>query len=378
MTSARLFPRRRFLQGLGVAAGVGALTPGLLAGCSSGDDSSAGGSPNEVRISNWPLYIDRDTVPDFERQTGIRAVYTEDIDDNRTFYERVEPNLAAGKSIDRDLVTPTNWMAVRMRDAGYLQRLPAELIPNAKHLNPDIQMPWDPAGEWMLPWTSGITGIAYNRDAAGRDIGSFRDLLDPAFRGRIGMLTEMRDTVGLALLAVGRDPQSVSFDDAAPAFDLLTQAKEQGQIAEFTGNEYPDKLASGRFAACMAWSGDVAQMSLENPAIRFVIPEEGGLLYSDVMCIPAFGANTATAAAWINYVYDPVVAARIAAAINYISPVAGVREVLAGMGGETARLADSPLMFPDPAALSRLRVFRALSEGDEARFDQRFALITGE
>ena len=158
---------------------------------------------------------------------------------------------------------------------------------------------------------------------------------------------------------------------------MLEKAKADGQIRQFTGNDYQDDLVAGNFVACVGWSGDVAQLALDNTDLRFVIPEEGGMLFSDVMCIPAKGANTDAAAKWMDFVYDPVNAARITASVQYISPVQGVAEALAKLGGESASLAESPLVFPDEKILSRLKVFKALSEDEESAFEERFAKLTG-
>ncbi len=367
--------RRRFLGGMGAAAGVGMLSPALLAAC--GDDAGSG-SAKAVRIENWPIYIDEETVSLFEAATGIKTTYSEDINDNNEYFAKIQPQLSAGKSIDRDVITPTSWLAVRLRTLEWLQELPLDKMANAKNVLPSLQKPtWDPDGRWTLPWQSGMTGIAYNRAAAGRDLGSFADLLKPEFKGKVGMLRETRDTLGLAILATGKDPETISLDDANAAFELLEKAKVDGQIRQFTGNDYQDDLVAGNFVACIAWSGDVAQLALDNTDLRFVIPEEGGMLFSDVMCIPAMGANLDAAAKWMDFVYDPVNAARITASVQYVSPVQGVAEELAKLGGDTAALAESPLVFPDEKILSRLKVFKALSEEEEAAFEERFAKLTG-
>lgn len=370
------FSRRRFLGGLGAVAGVGALSPALLAAC--GGDGSGGGSSKALRVANWPIYIDEETVPLFEKATGIRTTYTDEINDNNEYFAKIQPQLSAGKSIGRDVITPTSWLAVRLRTLEWIQKLPLDKMSNAKNVLPSLQKPtWDPDGQWTLPWQSGMTGIAYNRAAAGRDLGSFADLLKPEFKGKVGMLREMRDTLGLAILASGKDPATITFDDANAGFELLEKAKTDGQIRQFTGNDYQDDLVAGNFVACVGWSGDVAQLALDNADLRFVIPEEGGMLFSDVMCIPAKGANTDAAAKWMDFVYDPVNAARITAAVQYISPVQGVAEELAKLGGDSASLAESPLVFPDDKILSRLKVFKALAEDEEAKFEERFATLTG-
>jgi spermidine/putrescine transport system substrate-binding protein len=333
-------------------------------------------------ISNWPLYIDPDrdgvpgTVTRFQQQTGIRTTYREDQNDAAAFFAKVQPELAAGRRIAQDLFVTPYWMARRLLDLGWLDPLPLEQVPNAVHLLPALRRPsWDPEGSHSLPWQSGIAGIAYNREATGRDLSSMDDLFAADLKGKVGFLTEMRDTIGLLMLADGKDPTRPTYAAAEPSFARLEAARRSGQIRAFTGNDYQDDLLAGNFAACVAWSGDVAQLALEKPQLRFVVPESGGMLWADVMVMPKGAPHRQEAAAWMNYVYDPVNAARIAAAVHYISPVQGAREVLAAEP-TTRPLAGSPMMFPDAAMQARLHVFGPLEPKEEERFDARFAAIT--
>ncbi len=376
--------RRDFLRGAAVGVGALAVGPTVLAACGDDDDGGSGsggggggGGGNALVHSNWPAYIDEESVDLFREETGIDLRYNEDFNDNTEYFAKIQPDLSAGRNPGADIITPTYWLAGRLIGLGWVEEIPFDDIPNADNLVADLRKPaWDPDGRYSLPWQSGMTGIAYNIGATGRELGSFDDLFDPAFRGKIGMLTEMRDTLGLALLAEGKDVTDLTFDDAASAFDRIERAKSDGQIRQFTGNDYMDDLAAGNFVACIGWSGDIAQLALENPDLRFVIPEEGGMRWSDVMVIPTDPANRDNAARWMDYVYDPVNAARIAAYVGYNSPVEGVQEELR-KSPDTAALADSVLMFPDAATLDRLHVFASLDEDEEAEFEERFSAITG-
>jgi spermidine/putrescine transport system substrate-binding protein len=226
-----------------------------------------------------------------------------------------------------------------------------------------------------MPWQAGTAGIAYNIDVTGREIKSVADLFDPEFKGKIGMLTEMRDTIGLICMSLGIDPSKIaSFEDAAPAFEKLAQAKNDGQIRAFTGNDYTDDLVSGNFAACVGWSGDVLQLGKDSPNVRFVIPEEGGTSWCDTMILPKGVPNASAAAKFMNFCYDPVQAAQITQYVQYLSPVKGVRDELAKLDPE---LAENTLLFPDDATKARLRSFATLSEDVEAKFDEEFSAITG-
>jgi spermidine/putrescine transport system substrate-binding protein len=203
------------------------------------------------------------------------------------------------------------------------------------------------------------------------------DLFDHAFKGKIGMLDEMRDTVGLVALGMNIDPSAMSFDDAQPVFAKLTAAKDSGQIRRFTGNDYQPQLKAGLFAACIGWSSDVVQLAADDPDIRFVVPNEGGMLWADTMAVPKHAGHLTAAAQWMNFVYEPAIAARITAAVQYISPCMGVAEELRKIGGAAAQLASNPLLFPDAATRARLSTFGNLSDDDAKKFNVAFKNLTG-
>ncbi len=379
--------RRRFLRTLGLAASGALAMPPLLQACGGrgsapggGGTGSSGGS--KLTISTFPLYIDSDapgapgSLARFRRETGIQLRYVEDISDARQFFARLQPELAAGRPVAPDLIVLTSWLAERLIALGWLEPLPLAQVPNARNLIPSLRNPsWDPQGRWSLPWQSGIAGIVYSIKATGRELGSVDDLFDPAFRGRVSALLEMRDTMGLLMLADGKDISRPSWEAAQPSFERLERARRDGQIRRFTGNDYQNDLLAGNLAACIGWSGDVAQLALEQPDLRFLVPQSGGVLWADLMLMPKGARHQEAAARWLNWVYQPQEAARIAAAVQYISPVQGVREILA-KDPVTAELARSPLMFPDAAMQQRLHSFGPLSEAEEARWEERFARIT--
>jgi spermidine/putrescine transport system substrate-binding protein len=371
--------RRRLLGRMAAVSGAVAVGPSLLAACGGGDDNTAGGGGgNSLTFSNWPAYIDEETVDLFREETGINLTYTEDFNDNTEYFAKIQPDLSAGRPIAADIIAPTYWLVPRLIQLGYLEEIPFDDIPNSANLVNDLRNPsWDPDGRYSLPWTSGMTGIAYNVEATGRELTSVEDLFDPEFRGRIGMLSEMRDTVGLVMMTTGVQPEDATFENAQPAFEKIEQAKADGQIRQFTGNDYMDDLASGGFVACISWSGDISQLQLDNPNLRFAIPDEGGLLWSDTMVIPAGARNIDNAAVWMNYVYEPENAARLAEYIGFITPVEGVQEILRTGDEEQQALAENPLMFPDDETEDRLKVFAPLDEEEEARFDERFSEIIG-
>ena len=379
--------RRQFLARSAALGAAGVSLPAFLAACGGssdgGSDASGAGS---LFFENWPEYIDLTdgdvlgTVDRFIEATGISMEYSDLYNDNNEYFAKIQPLLGAGKTIEPDIIAPTSWMAGRLIGLGWTEKLPIGDIPNMANIADGFVKPtWDPTGEYSMPWQSGMAGIAYNIDVTGREIKSVADLFDPAFKGKIGMLSEMRDTIGLVLMGEGIDPSTIStFDEAAVAFEKIAKAKADGQIRAFTGNDYLDDLANGNFAACIGWSGDLFQLSADTDAVKFVIPEEGGTRWADVMVVPKGAKNAANAAKWMNFVYDPEQAAKITAYVQYISPVKGVQEIIAADADpEIAALAENPLVFPDDEMNKRLRAFANLSEDVEAEFDAAFSEITG-
>ncbi len=377
----RAISRRQFVGRAARAAGGLAAGGSFLAAC-AGERTGAGAgaagdsaSARTVRISNWPLYVDSATVPLFEKATGIHVDYTEDVSDNNAYFAKVAPALAQRHSIDRDIVVLTDWMVTRLIRLGYCAPLDDRAFPNKSRLVDDLRnVAFDPGRRYSMPWMSGMTGLAYNRSKTGRDLTSMRDLFDPAFKGRVTMQTEVRDTLGLVMLYQGVAPERATDADVAAACALVTRYRKNGQIRAFTGTEYAEDLASGNIAVAIGWSGDVAGLAGDNLDLRFVVPEEGGLLFSDCMFIPVTSTRVDAAMAWMNYVYQPAVSARIVEATRYISPVKGT-------GAELAKtdptLSADPLVNPGPALRARLHDFRPLNDDEERRYTEMFYQAMG-
>ncbi|MDQ1467367.1 MAG: spermidine/putrescine transport system substrate-binding protein [Actinomycetota bacterium] len=388
--------RREFLARAGLLGGAVALGgPALLAACGSSGIKNKSASPGttgkltsgcplpkqsaskQLTISNWPYYIDKKTVKNFQVATGIATSYKEDFNDNEEFYAKYRPELIRCKGIGRDLIVPTDWMVSRMITLGWAAKIDPKNVPNRVNLLDSLQHPsFDPDRSYTMPWQSGMTGIAYNKKLVA-DLGlqppkSVMDLLDPKYKGKITFLTEMRDTVGLFMLAQGKDPSKATFANASSAFDVIKKAASSGQVRRFTGNDYGDDLSNGNAVASLAWSGDIPQLLPNNPNLVFVVPEEGGMLFSDNMMILSTSEHVADAEAWINYRYDPVHAAQITSESQYISPVKGSSEELAKIA---PKLAKSPLINPPPETQAKLHIFGALSPDVEKQFNTRFQQV---
>lgn len=382
--------RRQFMTRTGLALGGVALGPQLLAAC-GGDDSAdsgngdGGGGSDQIWFENWPEYIDAPdddlygaggTLATFQDETGRTIRYTQAYNDNNEYFAKIQPLLSNGDPIGPNIIAPTNWMAGRLIQLGWVEKLPLDDIPNSSNLAEQFRNPpTDPTGEYSLPWQAGIAGIAFNLEATGRPLTSVEDMWAPDLSGRVALLTEMRDTIGLIAMSEGIDITDPTVESMQPAFDTLQEQVDSGQIRQFTGNEYVGPLEDGSLAACFAWSGDVLAMG--NPNVQFVVPDSGGTLWFDTMVIPKGASNVDAVAEWMNFVYDPVNAARITEYVQFISPVDGVQDELRSMGGEAAELADDPLLFPDQATTDRLQVFGLLSDDVEQAFDEQFARISG-
>ncbi len=336
-----------------------------------------------VNWSNWPEYIDlsddgkkRPTLDAFTKKTGIKANYTEDYNDNDEFYAKVRPLLEGGQDTGRDVWCSTDWMVARLIRQGYVQKLDNANIPNAANLEGSLKnVEFDPGRVYSLPWQSGFAGIAYNLAATGgKKIETMTQLLtDPALKGKVTLLTEMRDTVGLMLCELGKDPANFTDADFDAAMAVLQKAKDSGQIKGFTGNDYTDGLTKGDIAACVAWTGDVVQLQFDNDKVGYALPQAGFTLWSDNFVIPALAKHKKNAEALINYYYDPEVMAQVEAYVNYISPVKGTKEVLTKTDPDTA---SNPLIFPSEEVLTRAKVFKGLSSADEIKYNRAFTDLT--
>ena len=340
-----------------------------------------------MRILNWQAYIDPSedgavgTLDRFTEATGIAVTYDEDFNDNNEVYNRLlAPVLGTGGVIDYDIICPTNWMAARLqeRSAGS-SRCRSTASPTGSTSRTGSSTRTGTTGRRSTcRGRPGSPASPTTRRSPGRELRSINDLFDPEFRGRVAMLTEMRDTLGLVDARPRARPDRVVDEEGAfEALDMIEQATDDGQIRAFTGNEYLRSLESGDFVACIAWSGDIVQLQYDRPDIQFVIPEEGGMSWYDTMVIPKGAPNAFAAADWMNFVYDPVQAAQLTAWVQFISPVKGVRDELIKMGGDAAALADSPILFPTPRRPARLSVFADLPDEIDVAITERFLVDHG-
>jgi len=365
--------RRQLLER--AALGGAAITlPGILAACGGSGTKAAGGTTTveqklakTLHFSNWPYYIDtkgqtRPSIDAFEKKYGVHVDYREDINDNASFFGKIQGQLRRGQSIGRDIIvmTDNSRYPSLLVEKGWVEKLDKSAIPNIKNLVAVQRHPaWDPNRDHSLPWQSGFTGIAYNDKLTGPVL-SIDDLFgNPKLKGKVTVLNEMADALSLVMLSNGDDPAHVTDKTFNKALAKIQKAVDSGQIRQFTGNDYAPPLAKGDLAAAMSWSGDIPQLA--DPHVHWNLPTDGGDTWTDNMLIPT-GGNVYTASVYMNYVYDPKVQALMVAGdpkrkivgIYYIPPVIGAKAEALKLNPEVA---NNPLIFPTQKMLDNVHVF---------------------
>jgi spermidine/putrescine transport system substrate-binding protein len=390
--------RRRLLSVAGLA-GAGVLATACGASdeaLSSGNGGAAGGGlpSNEApdlsaqdktaNWSNWPLYIDiddasgtRPSLENFQKLSGVTVTYTEDVNDNNEFYAKVRTQLEQGQDIGRDIVVLTDWMAAQWIQNGFAEKLDKGLIPNWTNLLAKFfYTSFDPGRQYSLPWQSGFGALGWNKVKLQETLGvdtltSLDQLFDPKLKGRVSVLSEMRDTMGILMAYQGADPTNFSDAEWSKAIELLTKEVDNGQIRQVSGNDYAGALESGDLIAVIGWSGDMIQLGEE---FGVGLPETGGTLWTDNMLIPALAQHKTNAELIMNYYYDPQIAAEVAAYVQYISPVRGAQEAMKAID---PALADNQWIFPSDETLSKAFVFMTLTDAQNVDYQKQFQKAIG-
>jgi spermidine/putrescine transport system substrate-binding protein len=390
LLAERRHNRRRFVGRAGSAALATGALGAFLAACGGaegqgGGEEQAGERPqaahhpkeefDEVVFSNWPLYIDKKVLRDFRSEHGARVKYIEDINDNQEFFGKVRQPLEREDGIGRDLVALTDWMAGRWIRLDYVEPLDKKNIPNEVNLRDNLRnVTFDRGRRFSLPWQSGMTAIGYDAKQTGGDVTSIEQFFDPKYKGKVTMLSDAREATSMVLFMQGKRPDEASIDDVLAAVEFVDEQNRKGHIRKFTGNDYTGDLTRGNIAMAQAYSGDVIQLTADNANLRFAIPEQGAILWSDNMMIPQKPRTAYGAEVFMNYVYDPEVAAKIAAYVNYVTPVKGTQEILARTD---PKLAEDPLIFPTAEDVARLSGYPNLSVEEEQQMNEAFEQVVG-
>jgi spermidine/putrescine transport system substrate-binding protein len=391
--AGRSISRRSLFGGAG-AVSLGA----LLAACGTGSSSGSSAAPSPatdisttdpvVNWANWTLYLDYDsktktypTLERFQKINRIKATYDEAIDDNNTYYGKIQAQLKNGQDIGKDVIVFTDWMAARVIRQGYVQKLDKAKIPNSKNLLPSLQNPdFDPGRNYSLTWQSGYSGLAWNKEFVRKHvpggIQNVSDLWKPELKGRVEVLTEFRDTLGMIMLEQGVDITGpFTSDQFGKALEVLQKQLGSGQIRQVKGNSYKEDLISGDAMAVMAWSGDITQLNFENKnQWEFALPQSGGTLWSDNLLIPIGSPHKENAEILMNYYYDPTVAAQVAAYVNYICPVVGAQQAMEKIDSS---LVSNKYIFPTKEDLKHAHIFRSLAPAEETQFNSAFQKVLG-
>ncbi len=391
----RAMSRRGFLAAAGATGAAAALaacgTGGSKSSSSSGAPATAAPvatpvdkSDSEKKLvwANWTLYLDYDkekkvypSLVEFEKQTGIQVEYKEDIEDNNTFNGKVSGQLSNGQDIGYDLVTPTDWLVAQWIRQGFVAKIDPANVPNKKNILPKLSnVEYDPGREYSLTWQSGFAGLVWNKEKVPNGLKTMEDLWNPELKGKVVVLSEMRDTVGLIMMSQGVDISGpFTNDQFMAALDVLQKQVDSGQIKQVKGNSYKEDLINGQAYAAIGWSGDIFQINAENgDKWGFALPESGGTLWSDNLLIPATATHKKNAEMLMNYYYQPTVAAQVAAYVNYICPVQGAQAEMQKLDPE---LAKSNWIFPDAATLDNSQVFRPLTPQEQAEYSKAFGNV---
>ncbi|MFC5338708.1 ABC transporter substrate-binding protein [Leucobacter denitrificans] len=378
------FSRRQLLRGAGVAgASAGALS---LAACGAG--GGGGGSSDEIIWGNWTYYLDFDeetgtnpTLEAFNETSDFQVLYVEDIDDNNTFYGKIKDALALDQFTGYDVITMTDWMNARLIDAGQIQEFDYANLPNVE--SNLLESEWEALAEdqgrkFTIPWQLPTTGWAWNKEAFPNGLHTLDDLLDPALKGKVQVLSEMRDTIGLIMAGQGVDPAGdwgdTEFDNAMA---WLQDALDSGQINNVKGNDYTQDLQTGTMLAGFVWYGDVVMMNTDlGDQWGVEIPESGGMIARDSFTVPngTSAENKAKVEELIDYYYQPEVAAEVAAYVAYVTPVQGAQEAMQNVDPSQV---DNPAIFPTDDDWTRLRQFRALTSEEDNRYSTAFQQALG-
>jgi spermidine/putrescine transport system substrate-binding protein len=353
-------------------------------------------------FANWPLYIDTaqnaagaatyPSLEQFTKDTGIKVNYSEPIQDDASFFAKIAPVLKQGHPIGYDLMVITN--GIQMTDLQlkhWLTELDPSKLPNFfKNAAPRLlKRDFDPANKFTVPWQSGFTGIGYNPSLTGREITSFADLFDPKFAGKVGMMTGNQDTGNLTLLGLGIDPAKSTPNDWKKAADKLKKQRDAGIVRKYYDQSYIKSLSAGDTWISMAWSGDIFQANLSagNQNLKFVLPKEGGIIWTDNMCIPLGAPHPVDAITYMNYVYQPSVAAMLAESINYVTPVPSAKQDIEQQVAQASdqatkdsltQTSESTLVFPSQAEFDKTHYYRILNGSEATQWNDIFnAVILG-
>ena len=413
----RQLTRRGFLKAAGGGAAAFSLGA-LLAACGGDDSNTAGGSgtsqdpsaifaqePGDtIEFANWPLYIDKakdsngdiiyPSLENFTKETGITVNYQDLIQDNASFFGKLQPQLQAGDPTGWDIIVITNGREFTALTANeWVLPLDTTKRPNFDQYAAAFAKDpaYDPGNKHSMPWQSGITGIGVNFDLLNGEVTKMDDLANPSLVGESSVDMLKADMPDWVMINLGIDPKTSGPAEWKEAAAWLQMQKESGTVRAYTDQAYIDDMTAGNISAFMAWSGDVLYYKLwagyDN--LDFVFPDGGALLWIDNMLIPQGAANPSGALQLMDYVYKPDIATMITEWVLYMSPVSATQDVIKedakkaeasgdkGLATKLNATAESVYLYPDEELLSQVSFGRDLTTDEErAEWDSIFDPIS--
>jgi spermidine/putrescine transport system substrate-binding protein len=324
-----------------------------------------------VDFANWPLYMDpkHPELARFTKETGITVNYQEVIQEMGPWFAKVQPQLSAGQSIGYDLMVITNSSQFsQFVDSGFLAPLDHSKMPNfAKNAAPKYKNEaYDPGNVYSVPWTSGITGIAYDPKHVDVPPTKIADLWNTKYKGKVGMMSDPQELGNFGMMALGINPDKSNETDWEKAAEHLKKQKDAGIVRKYYDQGYIDALGRGEVWITQAWSGDIFQKNQSDGTnFKFVIPEDGGTLWTDNMTIPITAKNPVDAIELLDFFYRIDNAASLEEYIGYVSPVPAAKDQMA-KDAATKKGADKQLIvdlmasedtFPSDEIYNRLHYY---------------------
>jgi spermidine/putrescine transport system substrate-binding protein len=355
------FNRRTMLRTMGFMSAAG-----FLAACgSSGKSSSSstptsgGPEPKKLNFFNWTDYVDpQHTIPDFEKQTGIKVTY-----DNYSSNDALFAKMSAG-STGYDLIVPTDNFLTKMIHDGLVQKIDLQQIPNVVNLDPRFRnAPYDPGNQYSIPWQWGTTGLGFDATKVGGKVTDWEQAFNlPNVKNKSSYLDELRDAFGMALFALGKDPNTTNDADLDDAKNYLIALKKKVQTIT---SDYQDPLKSGELILCHAYSGDVFQIETDNPHIQYAIPTSGAFSWVDNMAVPKGAPHYDNAMMFMNYMLEPKVGAALTNYVQYGSPNKAAEPYI------DKSITGNPLIYPPKEVLDKLQFTKYLGDA-ELKYSDRW------
>ena len=333
--------RRRCRPGM-----LGAILLLTAAACGGGPEGGAAARRLDVYI--WTNYLPSEVVSDFERRTGIR-VEVDTYSSNEALLEKLQSGVAG-----YDLAVPSDYMLQVLVAQRLLRPLDRRRLPRFGNLDPRLLgRKFDPGNRYSLPYVWGTTGIGYDRRKVRGPVDSWQALFDPRYAGRILMLDDMREAFGAALALDGR-----SINERDPAALRRAAARLRGQkplVRTYNSSDFANLLAAGDVDLAQGWNGELAKVVAQDPArFAYVVPKEGATLWIDSLVLPTAARHPDAAYAFLDYLMEPAVAARIVGSVRYASANRAAWPLV-----ERA-IRDDPAVYPPAAVLDRCELIEDL------------------